>query len=158
MHLPRRILVSRALVPLLLLSAVPFAALGANGYSLQTYVIGGGGGTSVGGNYSLSGHAAEAGVAGSAIGDEFAWGPGFWAVVVRAWNLGDPVLEIVRETRDSVTVRWNAAVPSVLEQSDTLGNAAVWSRVPAPGLPSAGFHEVVLAITPGVRFFRISPQ
>src|SRR5438128_190465 len=73
-------------------------------YSIDWFTIDGGGGTSSGGAYSLSGTIGQSD-AGRLSGDSFALDGGFWGGVFAAPTVGVPTLNI-QSAGSSYTISW----------------------------------------------------
>jgi len=74
----KRLLIGLCLIALLLLTLQAAHAAAAPGYSLDWWTVDGGGGTSQGGGYSLSGTVGQAD-AGALHGGDYTLSGGFWA-------------------------------------------------------------------------------
>ncbi|MCB9913327.1 MAG: hypothetical protein H6827_10045 [Planctomycetes bacterium] len=97
-------------------------------YSIEWSTIDGGGGTSTGGDYSLSGTVGQPD-AGEMSGGEFALSGGFWSVLAVVESPGTPALTIYRNAQGSAVISWPAPSSGwVLEQNPDLGTDD-WSVV-----------------------------
>ena len=122
------------------------------GFDLTWSTIDGGGGTSTGGVFSVSGTIGQpdAGVMSSG---SFQLTGGFWGVVQTP---GAPLLRITR-SGGNVILAWPAAATGFrLQQSSVVpaGDGA-WSYVATLPVLVGGENRVTLAVTPGHRFFRL---
>ena len=107
----------------------------------------GGGGTSTGGVYSVSGTIGQPDA--SAIsGGTFSLEEGFWpGVLVVSSPVGAPTL-FIRVTGSNVTIEWLPIAPGlVLEQANDL-LAPAWT-------PAPGGNPATLPITGSARFYRL---
>ena len=115
----------------LMLNVLLFVAafgLHAQSYSVDWFKVAGGGGTSSGGQYSVTGTIGqpEAGVAISG-GYYYSVIGGFWSLVAALQTPGAPALTIIFVEPGSIVVSWpSAATGYVLQQNSDL-TATTWS-------------------------------
>ena len=103
----------------------------AQSYQIDWHTIDGGGGTSTGGVYSVSGTIGQPD-AGAMSGGNYTLQGGFWGVVVAVQTPGAPLLTITRTATNSVIVSWPLPADGyALEQVSTL-NGSSWSQVAPP--------------------------
>src|SRR5262245_52127934 len=76
-------------------------------YAIDWYSMDGGGGTSTGGVYSISGTIGQYD-AGRMSGGNFSIEGGFWAIVGAVQAPGGPALRVVRSTTNTVVIAWPA--------------------------------------------------
>src|SRR5213083_3438116 len=91
----------------LLLFAVTSTTALAQSYSIDWFTIDGGGGTSTGGVYSVSGTIGQPD-AGHMSGGNFSLDGGFWSIIAAVQLPGSPLLRIVLTTTNTVVVAWSA--------------------------------------------------
>src|SRR3954451_21463015 len=99
----------------LLLLALAGVDAGAQNYKIDWYTIDGGGGTSSGGPYTLSGTIGEPD-AGKLSGGSFVLDGGFWGGVFAVQQVGAPTLHIERAGPGSVTISWDPTTPGFILQ------------------------------------------
>jgi hypothetical protein len=134
----------------LLLPAIGFAQQ----YSIDWYKIAGGGGTSTGSVYSVSGTVGQpdAGVAMS--GGNFSVTGGFWSLISVVQTIGSPTLTVTH-SGNNVIVSW--PYPSTgwtLQQNPDLTTAS-WST--SGGISNDGTNNFITITSPtGNLFFRLS--
>jgi len=115
------------LVGLLLL---PGSSLAQN-YSIDWFTVDGGGGTSTGGVYSVSGTIGQPD-AGQMNGGNFTLEGGFWGIIAAVQTSGAPLLRIARIGPNTVQVSWpSPSTGFVLQQNGTLGSPN-WVNGPTP--------------------------
>ena len=132
-----------------LLAGLAFTATAQN-YSIDWQTIDGGGGTSTGGVYSVSGTIGQPD-AGTMSGGSFTLSGGFWALPVAVQIVAAPTLLIVGAAPGFATISWTPATPGfVLQVSDTLTPPA-WTNA-----LSAGTNPVSIPATLPVRYYRLS--
>ena len=131
---------------LIALTFVLPSLVAAQQYSIDWYTIAGGGGTSTGGSYSLSGTIGQATAADwSGANGRFAL-TGFWAIQ----RPGAPALTVNPASAGQITISWAPNMPGwILQESPSLTspawtNAAIGSTNPAT-VPTTG----------GQKYFRL---
>lgn len=136
-------------IPFNLIAGLAFAAAAQN-YTIDWQTIDGGGGTSTGGPYSLSGTIGQPD-AGTLSGGQFTLTGGFWALPVAVQTTNEPTLLIVAGAPGFATVSWNPATPGfVLQVSDTL-NLPAWTNA-----PSGTNNPATVPATLPARLYRLS--
>ena len=124
-------------------------------YTIDWSTIDGGGGTSTGGVYSVSGTIGQPD-AGKMTGGSFSLEGGFWGVAAAVQTPGAPLLTVTR-TNANVRISWSAPAPNwLLEQTNVLtGVAGTWTPVPPPYTTNATEIFTIVPATPGNQFFRL---
>jgi len=137
---------------LLLLVGLP-SAVDAQNYSIDWFTIDGGGGTSTGGVYSVSGTIGQPD-AGHLSGGNYTIDGGFWGIIAAIQTPGAPLLRVVLTSTNTVIVAW--PVPSTgfsLQQNASLGTTN-WSDL--TNVSVVGSEKQVLVSPPvGNRFYRL---
>jgi len=142
-----------------LFAAALFASppLMAQQYAIDWFTIDGGGGTSTGGVYSLSGTIGQPD-AGRMTGASYALDGGFWGFVGTIQTPGAPVLSVER-IGTSVRVFWPApATGFVLDQTTALATtpaATMWTQTPFPYSTNATHISITVPAPMGTRFYRL---
>jgi hypothetical protein len=126
----------------------------AQSYSIDWYKIAGGGGTSTGGTYSVSGTIGQADASGAMNGGNYSVTGGFWSLINVVQTPGTPNLLIFRNGANSVKILWPNTGSYTLQQSGTL-TAPNW--VTSGFSLTNGFGTNFVTITPpvGNLFFRL---
>jgi hypothetical protein len=124
-------------------------------YSIDWSTIDGGGGTSTGGVYSVTGTIGQPD-AGAMSGGNFTLVGGFWSVVATVQTEGAPLLTVARTT-NTVVVSWPLpAVGWVLEWTNTLPQvAAPWPQIPPPYQTNGTNLQFIESSPAGNRFYRL---
>jgi hypothetical protein len=151
LRLPRGFISLRVVVLLL-----AWRAMAGTQYSIDWSSIDGGGGTSTGGVYTVSGTIGQPD-AGGLAGGSFTLAGGFWSIIAAIQTPGAPLLSITR-TNDAVTLSWPLTGAGFsLEQTSNLGNSpGTWTPVTAGQYQTNATHVIaVVPITPGNAFFRL---
>jgi hypothetical protein len=115
---------------LILLLALP-ALAHAQSYSIDWFTMDGGGGTSTGGVYSVSGTIGQPDAGTAMSGGSYSLTGGFWALHA-VQTPGAPLLSIFRTTTNTVVVFWPS--PSTgwnLQQNTNSVSSLNWSNVTA---------------------------
>src|SRR5829696_2437250 len=125
----------------------------AQSFSIDWYTIDGGGGTSTGGGYSLTGSVGQPD-AGTMSGGSFSLDGGFWAVIA-VQTPGTPLLTVRHTATNTVVVSWPSTTPGfVLQQSATL-NTTGWIS-PAETVANDGINKFIIVNPPaGNRYYRL---
>ena len=103
---------------LLLGLMVPLAGL-AQQYSIDWYKVSGGGGTSTGGTYSVSGTIGQHDAGGPMTGGNYSLTGGFWSLIAVVQTPGLPNL-IITHSGNSVVVSWPDTGSYTLQQNSNL--------------------------------------
>lgn len=122
----------------------------AQSYSIDWFTIDGGGGTSTGGVYSISGTIGQPD-AGVASGGNYSLIGGFWGAVIPVQSPGAPTL-FITPTGTNVTISWLPNTTGfVLQQVNALTPVPVgWANAPV------GYtNGVIIPATPQTRYFRL---
>jgi hypothetical protein len=141
---------------LMLLFSLVVPSLGfAQSYSIDWYKVSGGGGTSTGGVYSVSGTIGQP-EAGSALsGGNYSVTGGFWSHIAVVQTPGAPLLTITLTTTNTALVSW--ASPSTgwsLQQNNDLSTAN-WVAGPSP-VDNGVIKYVIVNPPSGNRFYRLT--
>ncbi len=134
---------------------LPAAGFGQQ-YSIDWQTIDGGGGTSTGGVYSVSGTIGQPD-AGTMSGGNYVLQGGFWGIVTAVQTTGAPLLTIARSSTNSVIVSWPLPADGwVLEQVSALtGNPPSWSQISPPYQGSSTQSWLVVPMPAGNRYYRL---
>ena len=150
-HIPTQKLAATVAALLLAFAGCALAA----DYTIDWSTIDGGGGSSTGGVYSVTGTIGQPD-AGKMSGGSFTLEGGFWGVAAAVQTPGAPLLTVTR-TNASVRVSWPAPAPGwMLEQTNVLtGVAGTWPQVPPPYVTNATDIFITLPATVGNQYFRL---
>jgi hypothetical protein len=124
-------------------------------YSIDWFTIDGGGGTSTGGVYSISGTVGQPD-AGHLSGGNFTLDGGFWGIISAVQSPSAPALTIQLTATNTVMISWPS--PSVgfnLQQNPDL-TTPTWVT-PPEGVSNDGTIKFIIVNPPiGNRFYRLS--
>jgi hypothetical protein len=141
------------LLAVLLMGNLPSSAL-AQTYSIDWCSVDGGGGTSTGGVYSVSGTIGQPD-AGVLTGSNFRLDGGFWGIITAVQSSGSPLLRIQLTTTNSVIIAWPASSTGFLLQQNASLGAAGW--LPVTDSPvTVGNEKQIMVVPPlGKKFYRL---
>jgi hypothetical protein len=143
-------LIRKLAMPGFAIGLVMAASAPAQPYSIDWHTIDGGGGTSTGGVYSVSGTIGQPDAGVTMTNGQFAITGGFWALPTAIQVGGAPTLTIAPASPGQATLSWTPATPgSVLQET--------WSLSPAnwTNSPSGSTNGVVVPATLPSRFYRL---
>jgi hypothetical protein len=143
----------RALLGTLALLLVGAAASLAQTYSIDWSTIGGGGGTSTGGVYTVSGIIGQPD-AGATSGGNYLLTGGFWSLIAVVQTAGLPNLWIAYSGK-SVIISWPNAVSCTLQSNNSLANTSGWSPYGGTVNTVNGTNSVTINPSTGNLFFRL---
>ena len=128
----------------------------AQSYSITSFTVDGGGGSSNGGLYAVTGAIAQPDAHAASTGGAYALSGGFFSQYIAIQQLGAPQLIIRPVSGGNVQVVWGSNVPGWILQSNTADLATgSWSDV--AGTPTVAgpeqFHQ--FATGSGRAFFRL---
>jgi hypothetical protein len=145
-----------ATVSILALSLLIFAATSASAqsYSIDWYTIDGGGGTSTGGVYSVSGTIGQPD-AGHMSGGNYTLDGGFWGIVAAIQSPGAPLLRVLLTSTNTVVIAWPAPSPGFSLQQNTDLKTTVWTGITNTVSIVGSENQIIVAPPVGNRFYRL---
>ena len=142
----------RAVATLLLMASV--LATHAQTHSIDWYKVAGGGGTSTGGVYTVSGTIGQHDAGGLLTGGNYSLVGGFWALYA-VQTAGAPVLSIKMTTTNTAQVYWPSPSTGYNLQVNTNLSAPNWVT-PAESVQDNGTIKFIIVNPPtGNRFYRL---
>lgn len=130
------------------------AAAIAQSFSIDWFTIDGGGGTSTGGAYSISGTIGQPD-AGTMSGGSYSLAGGFWAIISAIQTPGAPLLSILHTPTNIVVVSWPSPSTGFSLQQATDLTTANWSA-PEESVSDNGTNRfIIVDPTTGNRFYRL---
>ena len=130
------------------------SAASAQNFAIDWFTVDGGGGTSTGGVYTVSGTTGQPD-AGQLSGGAYTLDGGFWGIVAAVQTPGAPLLTITH-SGVNVILSWSAPAEGFgLEASDRLSPGATWVTVTNTPMVIANQETVTIGITSGNKFFRL---
>ena len=137
-------------IPLILGAALLCSLPAFAQYSIDWSTIDGGGGTSTGGVYSVSGTIGQHDAGGPMTGGQFTLQGGFWVLPSAVQSSDAPTLLIGPAAPGFATVSWTPATPGfVLQVTPTLTPSA-WANA-----PSGATNPVTVPATLPTKFYRL---
>ena len=122
----------------------------AQSYSIDWSTIDGGGGTSTGGVYSISGTIGQPDAGGPMTNGQYSVTGGFWVLPTAIQTGGAPTLTIVPATPGNATISWTPNTPGWILQETWVLSPTNWTNSPS----GSANPIVVPAITPS-KFYRL---
>jgi len=122
----------------------------AQNYSINWFTIDGGGGTSTGGVYSVSGTIGQPDAGGPMTGGNYSLTGGFWALPFAVQTEGAPLLTIVPFGPGQARISWTPSTPGFVLQENTDLNTANWVNS-----PSGALNPVTVPATLPVKSYRL---
>src|SRR3954453_15032672 len=131
------------------------SAIYAQNYAIDWFKVSGGGGTSTGGVFAVSGTIGQPDASGAATGGIFSLTGGFWSLFAVQTG-GAPALRIFLTTTNTAVVGWPGPSTGYNLQSSTNLGPANWSPVTNPVSLVGNENQVILSPPAGNRYFRLS--
>jgi len=138
---------------LLLCLLAPIAGL-AQQYSIDWYKIAGGGGTSTGATYQVSGTIGQPDAGGALTGGNYSLTGGFWSLISVVQTAGLPNLTIIH-SGNSVIISWPNTGSFTLQQNNNLSVSANWAASGYSISTSNGTNSITITSATGNLFFRL---
>jgi hypothetical protein len=123
-------------------------------YSVDWYKVAGGGGTSTGGTYQVSGTIGQHDAGGPMTGGNYSLAGGFWALISVVQTPGLPNL-IITHSGNSVMVSWPNTGSYTLQQNANLALANGWAPSGYSINTANGTNYVTISPPTGNLFFRL---
>ena len=137
----------------LLVGLVAFCAR-AQTYNIDWFTIDGGGGTSTGGVYSVSGTIGQPD-AGHMSGGNYTIDGGFWGIIAAIQTPGSPLLRVVLSSTNTVIVAWPSPSSGFSLQQNAAVGTTNWSGVTNPVSVVGSENQVIIAPSLGNSFYRL---
>jgi len=125
----------------------------AQALAIDWYQISGGGGTSAGGNFSVSGTIGQPDAGLTMSGGNFSLTGGYWSIIAVFQSAGAPNL-VVFHSGHNVTVAWPGSGSFVLQQNGGLDPAG-WTDSSYQVSIADGTNSVTFAPSNGNMYFRL---
>ena len=140
-----------------LLSLLPCLGF-SQSFTIDWYKVAGGGGTSTGGTYSVSGTIGQPDASGAMSGGQYSVTGGFWSLINVVEMPGVPNLLIVPNGPNSLKVLWPdpATNTYTLQQNANLAARNGWTTSGYSINPANGTNSVTVTPSIGNLFFRLA--
>ena len=140
---------------LLCLALLLCQSASAQSYTIDWYKIAGGGGTSIGGTYQVSGTIGQHDAGGPMTGGNYSLTGGFWALISVVQTPGAPTLTITLNPQlSTVTVSWLDTGSYTLLQNCNLAGGS-WTTSGYTITTSNGTNSIAITPPTGNLFFRL---
>ena len=126
-------------------------ALPAQTYSIDWYKIAGGGGTSTGGVYSVSGTVGQQDAGGPMTNGQYSVTGGFWALPIPVQTTNAPTLAIIPAAPGWATISWTPPTPGFVLQETTSLAPSNWTNS-----PSGATNPITVPAVPPATFYRLN--
>lgn len=123
-------------------------------YSIDWFTIDGGGGTSTGGVYSVSGTIGQPD-AGQMSGGNYTLTGGFWSILAAIQTPGSPLLRVEKTATNTVVVAWPYPSIGFSLQQNGVPNLGGWTSVTNAVNQVGSENQVIISPPAGNRFFRL---
>jgi hypothetical protein len=123
-------------------------------YSIDWFTVDGGGGTSTGGVYAVSGTIGQPDT-GKMSGGNFTLDGGFWGIIAAVQTPGAPLLTITRSNNFAIVSWPDTATSFRLENNSNLALTNDWATAPQVRSTNAGQISVTVPATTGNNFYRL---
>jgi hypothetical protein len=127
----------------------------AQNYTIDWYKISGGGGTSTGATYQVTGTIGQPDAGGAMSGGQYSVTGGFWALISVVQTAGLPNLTITH-AGNSVIVSWPDTGSYTLQQNGNLSVPAGWVTSGYSINTINGTNSITITAPAGNLFFRLS--
>jgi hypothetical protein len=125
-------------------------------YSIDWYKIAGGGGTSTGGTYTVSGTIGQHDAGGPMTGGNYSLTGGFWSLISVVQTPGLPLLTITLNSQlSTVTVSWPNTGSYTLQQNFNLANTSGWTTSSYAITTNNGTDSITITLPVENLFFRL---
>jgi len=126
----------------------------AQDYRIDWWTVDGGGGTSTGGTYSMSGTTGQPD-AGQMSGGDYTVSGGFWSILAVVPTPGAPLLTITRTVTNTVVVSWPSPSTGWNLQQNTNLNTSTWVSPPESVTDNGSIKYIIVSPPTGNRFYRL---
>ena len=126
----------------------------AQSYSIDWYKVAGGGGTSTGGAYQISGTVGQSDAGPVLSGGNYSLTGGFWALYALQ-TAGAPGLRIYLSSPSSAVVAWLAPATGFVLQENSNLNSPNWINSAAAVATIHGTNQVTITPPAGNKLFRL---
>jgi hypothetical protein len=129
----------------------------AQNFSIDWFSVDGGGGTSTGGVYSVSGTIGQPDAGSPMMGGDYTLVGGFWPIVAAIQTPGAPLLHISRAAGDIVVFWERPATGFLLDETITLNGSpmAPWMQVDPPYQTNDTHIFITVPAPMGNKFYRL---
>ena len=128
----------------------------AQSYSIDWFTIDGGGGTSTGGVYQVSGTVGQPDAGPTMSGGNYSVDGGFWSIIAVVQTPGAPTLRVTLTTTNTVLLSWPSPSTGFTLQQNTNSLASVnWSNASATIQDKGTIKSIIVNPSSANRFYRL---
>jgi hypothetical protein len=127
----------------------------AQSYSLEWFTVDGGGGTSTGGGYSLSGTIGQPDAGGAMTGGNFTLTGGFWSFLSVVQTPGAPALNIALTTTNTALIWWPSPSSGWTLLQNTNLATTNWVAAPETVQDNGSIKFIIVNPPTAQRFYRL---
>lgn len=120
-------------------------------YSINWSKIAGGGGTSTGGGFFVSGTIGQHDAGGAMTNGQYAVTGGFWALPQAVQVSGTPALTIIPSTPGNATISWSPSTPGFVLQETWSLTVSNWTNS-----PSGSTNPANIPTANAAKFYRLA--
>ena len=124
-------------------------------YSIDWYKVAGGGGTSTGGVYSVSGTIGQPDAGVTLSGGNYTLTGGFWSLIAAVQTPGLPNLSVAH-SGNSIIVSWPNTGTYTLQQNNNLAVSAGWTTSGYTITTANGTNSITITAPTGNLFLRLA--
>lgn len=137
---------------------VSVAVVASAQYAIDWSTVDGGGGTSTGGVYSVTGTIGQPDAGAPMTGGNYSVTGGFWSYLSLVQTPGSPTLTIAFTATNTAVISWPSPATGFALQQNTNLNNAHW-LAPAQSVTDDGTRKYIIVNPPaGNRFYRLIQQ
>jgi hypothetical protein len=125
----------------------------AQNYSIDWYTIAGGGGTSSGGNYSLSGTIGQPATA-TMSGGNYSLTGGFWSIISAVQTPGAPLLTVTLSGKNAI-ISWPDTAGGFQLQNSASLSSGTWAPTSGGQSTNGGIISITVPAASGYNFYRL---
>jgi hypothetical protein len=126
------------------------ASASAQTYALDWHTTAGGGGTSTGGVYSVTGTIGQHDAGGAMTNGQYSVTGGFWSFAAAVQTPGAPLLSIVPSGPGQAAISWSPAMPGFVLQENLSLTTTNWVNS-----PSGGTNPILVPAALPAKFYRL---
>ena len=124
-------------------------------FSIDWFTIDGGGGTSTGGVYSVSGTIGQPDAGTMMSGGNFSVEGGFWSIIAAVQTIGAPTLTVMLTATNTAVIFWPFPSTGFAPEQNPAVGTANWTSVTSPVFNDGSFKWVIVPANQGNKFYRL---
>ena len=140
---------------LVLLSAIFCLHARGQNYDMDWYKVAGGGSTSAGGVYQVSGTIGQQDAGLQLIGGNYSLTGGFWSLIAAVQTPGAPTLRVFLTITNTAVIAWPAPSTGFILQYNSDLNTTTWRSAPNSVNLVGSENQVIISAPSGNQFYRL---